>query len=168
MMQVFSHSVQSIPGRVRARPVSVFEDQQFDRASAQSSPLGEDHFMPTHREKIAGNILGQTDGNVLAFKITHREYLSRVAEAMHAEAGPGPGAAKKIAAKIECSDKTTQSWLDGKTAPSGIYDCRAMNRIPAYAALKREIAAMETVLDPRLQAKYQELHALTLALAGAR
>jgi hypothetical protein len=124
--------------------------------------------MPTHREKIAGNILPDSDGNVLAFKITHREYLNRVAEAMRAEAGSGPGAAKKIAEKIECSDKTTRSWLEGKTAPSGIYDCRAMNRLPAYAALKREIAAMETNIDPRLQAKYQELHRLTLELAGAR
>jgi hypothetical protein len=43
-----------------------------------------------------------------------------------------------------------------------------MNRLPAYAALKREIAAMETNIDPRLQAKYQELHRLTLELAGAR
>jgi hypothetical protein len=89
------------------------------------------------------------------------------ASAFRAHVGDRPGGAKVIAEEVECSPKTAQSWLDGESTPAGILDLRALNRIPAYAALKREIAAMETVLDPRLQAKYQELHRLTLELAGA-
>lgn len=80
--------------------------------------------------------------------------------------GSRPGGAKVIAEDCECSEKTAQNWLDGKAAPSGILDLRAMHAIPAYDALKREIAALERNLDPRLQAKYQELHRLTLELAN--
>lgn len=122
--------------------------------------------MNTNRRKSAGNYPANDTRDIPAFSITHGDYLKLVRGAMRQEAGDRPGAAKFIAARIECSPKTAQSWLDGETAPSGILDCRAMNRLPAYAALKREIAAMETDMDPRLQAKYQELHRLTLELAG--
>ena len=100
--------------------------------------------------------------------MTHGDYLKRVSRAFREHTGNRPGAAQELAGEIECSDKTTKSWLDGKTAPSGILDLRAMNRIPAYAALKREIAQLESDLDPRLQAKLQELHQLTQQLADGR
>lgn len=80
--------------------------------------------------------------------------------------GDRPGGAKVIAEEVECSPKTAQSWLDGESTPAGILDLRALARVPNYAALKREIAQMETTLHPRLQAKYQELHRLTLELAN--
>ncbi len=118
------------------------------------------------RERNAGNLPANDTGNIPAFNITHAAYLRLVQGAMQEEAAGRPGAAKYIAAKLACSPKTAQSWLDGQTAPSGILDCRAMTRLPAYAALKDEIAAMERELNPRLQAKYQELHRLTLELAN--
>jgi hypothetical protein len=98
--------------------------------------------------------------------MTQAEYTKRIQRAMHDEAGDGPGKAKRIAVKLECNEKTVQNWLDGKTTPSGILDRRALNKLPIYAAIVREIAAMEADLDPRLQAKYQELHRLTLELAN--
>jgi hypothetical protein len=124
-----------------------------------------------HRLKRAGNFPANDTRDIPAFSITHGDWLKLTQGAIREEAGARPGAAKYIANLLECSPKTVQSWLDGETAPSGILDLRAMNRLPAYAALKREIAALETTMDPRLQAKYQELHRLTLELAdgqGAR
>ncbi len=123
----------------------------------------------THdRRNIARNDRREIGRNIRceAFTITQAEYTRRVAEAMHADAGPGPGKAKRIATLVECNEKTAQNWLDGKTTPANILDRRALNRLPSYAALAREIAAMESDLDPRLQAKYQELHRLTLELAN--
>lgn len=119
-----------------------------------------------NREKMAGNFRANSARKCPAFEITHGDYLKLVQDRMRQFAGHGPEAAKKISQVIECSPKTARSWLDGETAPSGILDLRAMNKIPAYAALKNEIAAMESNLDPRLQAKYHELHRLTLELAG--
>lgn len=127
---------------------------------------GEGHFMAHHRGRVAGDSLGRTPRDIPAFSITHGDWLKLSQAAFREHVGARPGAAKVLAAEIECSPKTTQSWLDGETSPAGILDLRAMNRVPAYAALKREIAAMESDMDPRLQAKYAELHRLTLELAG--
>lgn len=98
--------------------------------------------------------------------MTQREWRMLASAAFREHVGNRPGAAKALADEIECSPKTAQAWLDGDSTPAGILDLRALAKVPVYAALKREIAAMETVMDPRLQAKYQELHALTLQLAG--
>lgn len=87
-------------------------------------------------------------------------------EAFRSHVGNRPGGAKVIAYECECSPKTAQSWLDGDSTPAGILDLRAMNAIPAYAALKREIASLQSDMDPRLQAKIAELHRMTLELAG--
>lgn len=121
--------------------------------------------MEHSRKRFSGKSLARDTRDIPAFSITHGDWLKRVAAAMHEDAGDRPDKAKYLANKLECSWKTTKSWLDGDTAPSGILDLRAMNRIPAYDALKREIAALERDMDPRLQAKYAELHRLTLELA---
>lgn len=117
-------------------------------------------------EKDAGNNLSADNGRPRAFRLTQREWRMLSSAAFREFTGDRPGAAKAIADEVECSAKTAQSWLDGESTPAGILDLRALARIPTYAALKRQIAAMETDMDPRLQAKYQELHRLTLELAG--
>lgn len=128
----------------------------------------------TDRSKRAGNLSGLNTGNfssengrARAFRLTQKEWRVLSSGAWRQFAGNRPGAAKFIAEEIECSPKTAQSWLDGDSTPAGILDLRAMNKNPIYAALKRQIAAMESDLDPRLQAKYAELHRLTLELAGS-
>lgn len=123
--------------------------------------------MPHDIEKIAGNISSDLDGNIPpAFRITQKEYLKLVSNSMWDYAGKSPGAAKRIADKVECSDKTAQSWLDGKATPRGILCSRAMARVHTYAALKRKLAAQEASLDPRVQATIQELHRMTIELTG--
>lgn len=119
-----------------------------------------------HSEKSSGNNLSAENGRPRAFRITQRDWRMLSSGAFREHVGDRSGGAKALADEIECSPKTAQSWLDGESTPAGILDLRAMSKVPAYAALKREIAAMEIGLDPRLQAKYAELHALTLRLAG--
>lgn len=140
-----------------------------NQSAKHASPLHESakgNSLGNNRNEIAGNLLSENDGNILAFTITQAEYQRRVTAAFREEVGFGPGAAKVLAAKVECNDRTAKSWLDGKTTPHGILDRRAMARVPAYDALTREIAGLQADMDPRLQAKLQELHRLTLALAG--
>jgi len=118
-----------------------------------------------NRDKDAGKF-SANNGRPRAFRVTQREWRLLSSAAFREHVGDRPGGAKVISEAIECSPKTAQSWLDGESTPAGILDLRAMSAVPAYAALKREIAAMEMGLDPRLQAKYQELHRLTLQLGG--
>lgn len=118
-------------------------------------------------ENAAGNMFSaENAGRPRAFRITQRDWRMLSSNAFREHVGSRIGGARALADEIECSPKTAQSWLDGESTPAGILDLRAMATIPAYAALKREIAAMESGMDPRLQAKYQELHALTLSLAN--
>lgn len=145
---------------------AVLEDRKRPKLTSPLCESAKRDFEMRNSVRVAGKVPVKVTRNIPAFEITHGDYLERVRDAMRNEAGDRPGAAKYIAAKVECSPKTAQSWLDGETAPSGLLCSRAMNRIPAYAALKLEIAAMEIDLDPRIQAKYQELHALMLAIAG--
>jgi hypothetical protein len=154
-----------IPGcsTAMAHPAMSFENQSTNELPLLESAEGISNMR--NRERRAGNYPAKDTRDIPAFSITHGDWLKRVSEAMHQEAGTRPGKAKYIAELVECSPKTAQSWLDGETAPAGILDLRAMNRLSVYAALKREIAAMETGMDPRLQAKYDELHRLTLELA---
>jgi hypothetical protein len=123
--------------------------------------------MPTNRYQRDGNF-PSLDTKPRAFRVTQADWrgLSRNAFRQHTKGLQKP--AHVIAGECECSPKTAQSWLDGESTPAGILDLRAMASIPEYAALKREIAAMETDMDPRLQAKYQELHRLTLELADGK
>jgi hypothetical protein len=121
-----------------------------------------------HSEKAAGNNLSADNGRPRAFRITQRDWRMLSSRAFREHTGDRSGAAKALADEIECSPKTAQSWLDGESTPAGILDLRAMSRIPAYAALKREIAQLETDMDPRLQAKLMELHQLTQDLANGK
>lgn len=149
-----------------------YQHRSFENHASFAQPI-EGNSMNRFRGRSTGNLSGNSAGNFSAestkpraFRVTQREWRELSSQAWHDFAGNRPGAAKFIAEEIECSPKTAQSWLDGESTPAGILDMRAMSRNPIYAALKREIAGMQTDLDPRLQAKYQELHRLTLELAG--
>lgn len=150
--------------RVAARS-RAYHSNDLTNEYAPSRESAEGISMPQNRERVSRNNRRQSGRNVRAYTITQLEYQARVQGAMREYVGPGPGGAKKIASEIECNEKTAQNWLDGKTTPSGILDLRAMNAIPTYAALKREIAGMETDMDPRVQAKLHELYRMTLQLA---
>lgn len=126
----------------------------FDERQAVPSPhggIGMDH----DREKFARNVRGGTS-RPLAYTITQREFLARSKQAFREFAGSGPGAAKRVADALQCSDKTAHNYIEGRNAPGGIHDLRAMHAIPPYAAMKREIAAIEGGLDPRVLAKVLE------------
>ncbi len=108
------------------------------------------------RKDRAGN------GRSLAYSITHGDWLKAVQKVMREHVGEGPGGAKKLAELLECSPRTAENYLLGRTTPAGVMDLRCLNAIPGYAALKRELAEMEMNLDPRVQAKLQELAQLVM------
>lgn len=133
-------------------------DQSSVHASSSVLPSQEGHLgqtMSYPRENNARNMRGG-NGRCRAFTITQKELYQAYAKAFRAFAGNGPGAAKKIADVLECSNKTAQNYLDGRNAPGPIHDLRALNAIPHYEAMKRELAALERDIDPRLQAKLVE------------
>jgi hypothetical protein len=145
---------------------SVSEGHCTDRVSlhSQASTLPnhlEGKSVSHDRERSARNIRGSS-ARPLAYSISQGDWLKRVSKVMREHTGNRPGAAKALADEIECSEKTTQNWLDGRNAPQGILDLRCMHAIPGYAALKRELADMELNLDPRVQAKMQELAQLVM------
>lgn len=146
------------------------ESAYFQNRSFPNNSSSPNHFegndMARIRENNCREFRGKSARDIPAFEITQGDWLRLSAKAFRDHIGGRPGAAKALAAEIECSDKTTKSWLNGETAPSGILDLRAMSRIPEYAALKRKLAAQESALDPRMQATIQELHRMTLQLAG--
>lgn len=122
--------------------------------------------MTTNREINSGNF-SSGDDKPRAFHLTQKDWR-RLSSGAFREFTKGKAKPSHVIADVvECSPKTAQSWLDGESTPAGVLNLRAMARVPSYAALTREIAEMKVTLDPRLQAKYQELHALTLALAGS-
>jgi hypothetical protein len=137
----------------------------FDLLAIPSRSHREGVFMYRDRGSIAGKSPARGAKKSPAFHLTQREWRLRSKDAFRAHVGNRPCGAQVIAEEVECSPKTAQSWLAGETTPSGILDLRAMNAIPAYAALKREIAALEGGIDPRIQAKLYELYRMTVQLA---
>lgn len=98
----------------------------------------------------------QTRARPLAYSITHLELAERSKRAFRDFAGEGSQAASTVAEALECSKATAKNYLNGRNVPSGVHDLRALHAIPHYAAMKRELAAMEMDHDPRLQAKFNE------------
>ncbi len=142
--------------------------------------LSTDHSLHSHAHALPNHLEGKAlahdrerntrndragNGRALAFTITHGDWLKEVQRVMREHVGEGPGGAKKLADIIKCSPRTAENYLLGRTTPSGVLDLRCLNKIPGYAALKRELADMETNLDPRIQAKFAEL-ARAVAMYG--
>lgn len=155
MMQALSHQHDE---KRDCRPAHSFD--QSSHGSFVQSPLPANdrgELVNHHRDNSARKIRGSS-ARPLAYTITNKELRDRSKKAMRDFAGEGPGAAKRIADALECSDKTAQNYLDGRNCPGGVHDARAMHAIPHYAAMKLELAAMEASLDPRLQQKMVEFH----------
>jgi hypothetical protein len=173
-MSAVGHQSSSVLGAGSPKPNSILSSSKLSSVEC-SKFRRESHSegtMPSNRDGSADKYSGQNAGNFSAnigrpraFHLTQSQWRKMSSDSWRAFAGNRPGAAKFIAEEVECSPKTAQSWLDGESTPAGILDMRAMAKNPIYAALKREIAGMESTMDPRLQAKYAELHRLTLELA---
>lgn len=165
-VQALSSSRQYGPGFSAKSAAASHENQSHSQFEPSERNHSEGVIRVHNRRNSAGEFREKTNRDIPAFEITQGDWLKHSQRAFREHTGDRPGAAKELACELECSDKTTRSWLAGETAPSGILDLRAMARIPAYAALKRRLAAQESALDPRVQQTIQELHSLTLQLAG--
>lgn len=103
-------------------------------------------------------VYGRGRGNVrvkdtrpLAFGITTGEWNKAASDAMRAHVGDDRHAAKKLADILECSPRTAENYLQGRTAPGGVHFLRAYAAIPEFTAEVRRLSAMESSLDPEFE-----------------
>lgn len=104
----------------------------------------------TARE-FRGDKLGSFRGQrakPLAFGITQLEWSERSSEAMRTHVGDDRHAAKKLSTILECSPRTAENFLLGRTTPSGIHFLRAYASIPEFTAEVRRLTRMEQSMDP--------------------
>lgn len=106
-------------------------------------------------EEAPRQFRGDTRGNFrgdsrkgLAFELTQLSWQERASAAMRAHVGEDRHAAKKLSHLLECSPRTAENFLLGRTAPSGIHLLRAMAVITEFAAEVRRLTGMEASLDP--------------------
>jgi len=121
--------------------------------------------MTTNRQKEAEKF-SSAETKPRAFRMTQGEWRKESRAAFRAYTKNKAKPSHVLAEILECNPKTAQSWLDGDSTPAGILDLRAMALIPEYAALKRKLANQESALDPRVQETIQQLHRMTIELAG--
>jgi len=104
-----------------------------------------DHYTVTNPR----NIIRGRDTRVLpAFNITQGDWLKQSQAAMQAFVGTDRSGAKKISNVLDCSPRTAENYLQGRTAPSGIHFLRALACIPEFEAEVRRLSAMESDMDP--------------------
>lgn len=87
-------------------------------------------------------------GKPLAFGLSQGQWQDASSAAMRAHVGNDRHAAKRLSNILECSPRTAENFLLGRTAPSGIHLLRAMAIIPEFAAEVRRLTGMEAALDP--------------------
>jgi hypothetical protein len=86
-----------------------------------------------------------------AYEITQGDWLKASQTAMQAHVGDNRSSAKKLADILECSPRTAENYLQGRTAPSGIHFLRALAVIPEFQAEVRRISQMQSDLDPEFE-----------------
>lgn len=87
----------------------------------------------------------------LAFGVTQLEWNELASNAMRAHVGDDRHATKRLSHILECSPRTAENYLLGRTTPSGIYFLRAYAMIPEFTAEIRRLTGMEASLDPAFE-----------------
>jgi hypothetical protein len=94
------------------------------------------------------NIRGRDTRALPAYTITQGDWLKKSQAAMLAFVGEDRSGAKKISDALDCSPRTAENYLQGRTAPSGIHFLRALAAIPEFEAEVRRLSAMQADMDP--------------------
>lgn len=104
---------------------------------------------------IGGNKISAENRKGLpeAFSITQEEFTLRIRDVMLADVGGDPGATKRLARKLGCSIGTAKNYLEGRSTPQGLYDLRAIAKVPGYLSAKTQMAGVGMTIDPVHQAK---------------
>lgn len=83
-----------------------------------------------------------------AYEITQGDWIRASQKAMQAHVGNDKSGAKLLADILECSPRTAENYLQGRTAPSGLHFLRALASIPEFQAEVRRLSAMQADRDP--------------------
>lgn len=99
-----------------------------------------------------GNLRGNSGNNSGdAFTLTQGEWTDVASTAMRTHVGDDRHAVKRLANILECSPRTAENYLLGRTAPSGIHFLRAYQAIPEFTAEVRRLTHMEASQDPQFE-----------------
>lgn len=92
----------------------------------------------------------------MSFEITQNDWNKLAGEAIKAYMHSAGRTAKEVAAELGCSDRTIDNYVEGLTAPAGLYHLRALSVIPEYAAEVRRVSGM-TDTDPEFERANMDL-----------
>lgn len=115
-----------------------------------SAPNSRGDAVRTFRGDHRGNFRG-ADAKPLAFGITQRGWLDQSSAAMRAHVGDDRHAAKRLGNILECSPRTAENFLLGRTTPSGIHFLRAYAMIPEFTAEVRRLTNQQATQDPAFE-----------------
>lgn len=77
--------------------------------------------------------------------------MDQSSAAMRAHVGNDKHAAKRLGRILECSPRTAENYLLGRTSPAGIYFLRAYASIPEFTAEVRRLTGMQASQDPAFE-----------------
>jgi hypothetical protein len=97
-----------------------------------------------------GNNSGQ-NAKPLAFELTQKAWMDAASQAMRDHVGDDRHAAKRLGNILECSPRTAENFLLGRTTPSGIHFLRAYAMIPEFTAEVRRLTGMAQSMDPAFE-----------------
>jgi hypothetical protein len=90
-------------------------------------------------------------GKPLAFGLTQKDWSDTSSAAMRSHVGDDRHAAKRLGNILECSPRTAENFLLGRTTPSGIHFLRAYAMIPEFTAEVRRLTGMQSSQDPTFE-----------------
>lgn len=134
-MNVASADIARIEHGSSALNVGAHQDRDF-RGSRNGSFRGQSR-----------NVLAKPE----AFSITQQSWSDRAAQAMRDHVGDDRHAAKRLCNILECSPRTAENFLLGRTTPSGIHFLRAYAMIPEFTAEVRRLTGKEASQDPTFE-----------------
>lgn len=92
----------------------------------------------------------------LAFSLTHGQLADAASSAFKQEVGDDAHSAKRLSRILECSWRSAENYLQGRTVPNSIHMLRAYAAIPSFAAEVRRLTSMERSLDPEFERDLSE------------
>jgi hypothetical protein len=102
------------------------------------------------RGRDSRNTSGQ-NAKPLAFELTQKAWSDTASKAMRDHCGDDRHAAKRLGNILECSPRTAENFLLGRTTPSGIHFLRAYAMIPEFTAEVRRLTGMAQSMDPKFE-----------------
>jgi hypothetical protein len=92
-----------------------------------------------------------------AFGLSTNDWNKISAQALNDHAAVERLSAKELAIKIGCNDRTIENYLQGRTAPSGVYFLKCLAAIPEFQSRVLRLCALERDCDPEAERARSEL-----------